>query len=162
MALAAPLKEAVQSWFDFSADQVHGDSKDAIDPRYKLKPREVLQWIGTEGVRSLYPDVWADYLIRKANETLANSLVERITRGSYGLRITDYVVVTDVRFLNEARKIQEAGGQIWHVWRPGLAQMAHASERECDSIADIADVLIDNSSTLDALREQVLRHARTL
>jgi hypothetical protein len=68
------------------------------------------------------------------------------------------VVITDVRFDNEAQAIVDAGGEVWRVVRPGWrclddAAASHSSE------AGVSDHLIartiDNSGSLDDLRTQL-------
>lgn len=62
-------------------------------------------------------------------------------------------VVTDVRYPNEAEKIQSLGGIIVYVDRPGIGP---ASTVEAESIAQIeADYTLINDGTLDQLLEKV-------
>ena len=48
------MKRAVQKVFEFSDAQVWGTQaeKEAIDPRYGISPRWLLQRLGTEGLRA--------------------------------------------------------------------------------------------------------------
>lgn len=68
-----------------------------------------------------------------------------------------YVVITDVRYLNEANIIRAAGGWVFRVTRPTTGPeedwARHASETEQDRI--VADVVIENDSDLFALRLKV-------
>lgn len=69
------------------------------------------------------------------------------------------VVVTDIRFPNEADLIRKHGGVIWHVERPGAQEdggargSSHASEALVHTIK--ADFTIGNTGTLEHLADQV-------
>lgn len=97
--------------------------------------RELLQLLGTEGVRDhLGRDVWVQALRR------------RIRPGSR-------VVVSDVRFVNEAEAVRSWGGEVWRIERPGYPGDDHASERGVRQI--MPDRVICNDGTLDDLRVRV-------
>lgn len=118
-----------------------------------LTPRKVLQTLGTEWGRDYSKDVWIDYTLRKAGERLKDNL------------LLDYVVVTDVRFMNEAKKIREVGGHVWRVTRPGAdgsyANNAgvtnHRSERDqhSDEMKQYVSKEIINDGTLEDLDGKV-------
>ena len=108
--------------------------------------RALLQRCGTDaGRKVLGDDVWV-------NAAMA------------GLPPGD-VVVSDVRFPNEADAIRAGGGFIVRVERPGYTapEGAHASETAMDGYPH--DYAIHNGGTLEQLHEQaraVAEHARTL
>jgi hypothetical protein len=110
-----------------------------------LTPRHALQTLGTNWGRKLYQNVWVDLGIRRAKE--AGGLI----------------VFSDCRFLNEARAIREAGGQVWRVVRPGAglsgAAGLHPSEmeQESPSMDQLVTTVIVNSGSLEDLRAQVSR-----
>jgi hypothetical protein len=125
-SLAAPLKAIVQQAFALSHAQINGTQaeKEAIDPRYGVSPRWLLQRIGTEGVRSVMgADVWALML-----------------RARIASERPEIAVVDDVRFENEASVLRELAGPRWRLWKlrppigaPALGQ-THASESGWDRI----------------------------
>ena len=96
--------------------------------------RRLLQRLGTEaGRRCLWEDVWVYALVRSA------------TSGR--------VVVTDVRFRNEAMAIKERGGIVVRVERPGAGPLhgtegRHVSETELDSW-DFDAVVVNDGSLSD-------------
>lgn len=63
------------------------------------------------------------------------------------------LVVTDVRFPNEAEAIQREGGIVIRVLRPGMGGDAHASETSVDLINP--NFVIINDGTFDTLRSRV-------
>jgi len=96
---------------------------------------QALQQIGVK-LREIDPQFW----IRAAQ---LEYITERRPR----------VVVTDVRFLNEAAEIKRLGGLLVEVWRPGLPVDEHISEQEGRQIK--WDYVLDNSGSLDQLYERV-------
>lgn len=61
-----------------------------------------------------------------------------------------HVVVTDVRFQNEADKIKRMGGQLWRVKRPGVkAVNSHVSEHDLDGYK--VDQILNNGGTIEEL-----------
>lgn len=65
----------------------------------------------------------------------------------------DYIICSDVRFLNEANVIKQAEGKLVRVVRPGFLSDGHASETEQDKIE--ADYTIVNDGTLEDLRNKL-------
>lgn len=103
LSFAAPLKRTICDLFDMTEDQVNKQElKEVVDPRYGFTPRWLLQHFGTEVCRKLYPSMWVDYLIRYYRKNW-----NQVDEGR--------VVVTDVRFLNEARAISNISGYIWRI-----------------------------------------------
>ena len=52
-AYAGPLKEASKILFNFSHDQLHHPViKEELDERWGKTPRQVLQWLGTDVLRT--------------------------------------------------------------------------------------------------------------
>ncbi len=115
------LKQIVQEVFDLSTPQIeNGAMKEFVDQRWGKSPRQIMQWIGTEGFRAIHPDVWVrDFAVRLKATTGRNSLV----------------VIPDVRFPNEAAWIKAVGGMLVRVVKTGVhGGSNHASEIEMESI----------------------------
>ncbi len=92
-------------------------------------PREILQYYGTEYVRSVAPNYWS------------HSTVERLA---------DDALVPDTRFANEAKAIWDVGGTVIRVVRDGkyTSESGHASE----AIAFEADKCLHfNTGVFDAI-----------
>lgn len=75
--------------------------------------REVLQLIGTDWFRTLWPDVWV------------NAWKQRCDR----IGIT---LVTDIRFPNEVKAVQDAGGKVIRLLRNPYPEDTHESECALD------------------------------
>ena len=101
-------------------------------------PRQILQWWGTEYRRKQQSDYWVQRLLAHAQE----------------LRLagTSHIIITDVRFADEAQAIRKEGAQIWRVHRPNLlpTTTGHVSEVTGEEFAPESTIL--NCGSLDALR----------
>lgn len=142
VAFAYPLKEALRAMgFPEPKDR---DAKEAVISGFGFSWRELAQTLGTEWGRARDPDLWLK---------LAMQETENILR----VRETNRVVITDVRFENEAAAVRERGGQIWHITgRQGQmlgGTNAHASEAGVQVAKD--DKVIVNSGTLVELADLV-------
>jgi len=126
MALADPIKDICIDVLGLRREQCHGTEDDKNTPtEYKarqlpaegsagnaiLTARQVMQRLGTEVFRRIDPLIWAKALLRRASRLLPD----------------DIAVVHDVRFPDEARAINDAGGKV--IWlNRGIKGDGHASE----------------------------------
>lgn len=136
---AYPLKRACCDLFDWTLEQIEDrEFKEAIDPRWGFSPRVAMQRMGTEYGRSLREDLW----VRKALITFQSPDVEGM-------------IVTDVRFENEADFIRKNNGLLIHIERPGtiISESTHASEKGVEFME--GDARIHNNGTLDDLARKV-------
>ena len=121
--------------------------------QHKATFRPMLQWWGTEFRRQLFG---SDYWIAKLGEKLSGLQQANGSNGHGKL-----VVVTDVRFENEADFIRSRGGLLIRIERPMPADDNHASERQSESIT--VDMTVSNAGTPDDLldrAEDILRVIR--
>jgi hypothetical protein len=104
----------------------------------------MLQSLGTEWGRGMVHDeIWIRITMERAGEHLT---------------VGRSVVITDVRFDNEAQAIVDAGGEVWRVTRPGwrcLAEEAAAHQSEAGVSDHLITRIIDNSGSLDDLRGEL-------
>jgi hypothetical protein len=137
MAFAQPLKDAARIIFGLSHVQMHGSLKETVDERWGKSPRELLQLLGTEVARSIDEDVW----VKSAGIQLRNT---------WGASDRTLVVVTDVRFLNEADFIKKHQGLLVRIQRGpqqmGLWEDPHQSEMELEDI--VPDLIVHNDGSL--------------
>lgn len=108
--------------------------------------RRLLQVFGTEVGRSMLgEDVWIEALVKSVPNFYSD----------HGPR----VVISDVRFLNEARFIRRCRGEVWKVVRPDFDNgvgVTHSSEREIAQIRE--DELFTNDLDLEYLQGSVRRY----
>ena len=97
--------------------------------------RQLLQRMGTEAGRNIHgDDCWIRIAKRKVDAAPGN------------------VVITDVRFSNEAEAIRAWGGKVIRIERPGVGPVnGHSSE----SLDFEPDAVIENSGTIEDLHDQV-------
>ena len=98
--------------------------------------RRLLQFFGTEVGRNIIDeDIWVNTAFRK-------------------MEAGNMYAITDVRFKNEARKIQQVGGVVCRVQRPNNYPVnAHSSEHDLDDYE--FDHTLDNSGDMVYLEHQV-------
>lgn len=99
--------------------------------------RRLLQVFGTEVGREMFGNnFWVDLCLNNVE--------------------SDLIVVSDVRFVNEAEAIRSRGGQVWRIDRPGIGPVTgHASETALDGYK--FDQILKNSGTLEEFNELVDR-----
>ena len=143
---ADPIKELCSNVFLWDDDWVNGQYKETVDPRWGISPREAQQLIGTELFRQYLPVKSEGFRIK----TEKNIWVNRFRYWYQNLFLTDMfpnVVISDLRFLNEAEVVREMGGSIVRIDRPSITiNDSHASETEMEEI--IPDYTIINNSSI--------------
>jgi dephospho-CoA kinase len=106
---------------------------------YTLTPRLLLQRLGTDAARYVHPDIWV------------NALFSKFKKKSRW-------IITDVRFDNEVRAIQERGGIVIRVNRDeskdSTEHSNHPSETALDNYEGF-DVILNNNDTLEDLIEEI-------
>lgn len=102
--------------------------------------RHILQTLGTEFGRDLDPDIWVRQALLSAEHVLGGRCYDRtLGRGDgQAQNPPEAVVVTDVRFRNEALAIKKLGGTVIRVVNPKAPEAVgnHRSESEMDSIPE--------------------------
>ena len=150
IAYAGPLKEACAALFCLTPHQLHDPTgKETMDPRWGRTPRQIMQYVGTDLLRTQF-DV---EIFRKT----ARFRIEAAVAAGEPL-----VVVTDCRFENEADLVREHGGVVWHVQREatGTTETSHVSERHL--LVGTSDVVVENNGTLESLRRLVMCEEATV
>ena len=143
LSFAAPLKRMcieflmMLGYSKAAALEYVFTNKEALIPEINQTPRHLMQTLGTEWGRDLIDnDVWLT-IFEKASQEFKK------------------IVVDDVRFVNEAEKIRQMGGEMWKIVRPGATHNgAHSSEGQLDNWNGF-DQVIYNDGTLVEFREKV-------
>lgn len=134
MAFAAPLKKAAAEIFGIEEVYFHDRGlKESTAPHWGITPRVMMQVLGTQGVRNNFgQDFW----------------VKRWLLDYAKIKETENVVLTDIRFANEARVVQDLGGVMVHITRPGFSEAAidHESESGVPFNSRTDHVLVNDSS----------------
>lgn len=111
-----------------------------LDVDAPRSPRQVMQWWGTEFRRSKDVGYWVSRAERR---------IARLRKHG------QLVVVTDVRFADEAEALRGMGGMLWQVWRPGMEVIEGSHTSETNGREFGPDFVIDNDEGLDELRIEV-------
>jgi len=142
-AFATALKEMCVGLFNLPKELVYGtdDQKNQLT-QYKwedmpvkvkgksgfLTGREFMQYFGTEICRKVYPDIWTDRLIKDIQAEEPN-----------------LAVISDARFENEIKAVQNAGGKVIRLTRTIEGEDYHESELALDNY-DGFDAIIDTQN----------------
>lgn len=143
-AFADPLKEACAVAFGVPVSHFYDETmKERIDEFWGITYRDMLQRFGTEAMRNTFrQDFW---LLR------AENYIKHIEDADY-----DLLIITDVRFENEAKWVEDIGGIYIDVIREDLKhgeKHNHISEQGIKNIEPAWTVANDGS--LEDLRESV-------
>ena len=121
ISFADHLKKCVELIFNFSNDQMYSSKKDIIDERYHKTPRELLQWFGTDIMRKQFDNnFWINQM---------------------KLDMKTNIVISDIRFKNEAEFIKKNNGVIIKVERKSIPILNHESENQ---IIDFDYMILNN------------------
>ena len=140
IAFADPIRDMLSALFDTVGVDGHWmtdrERKEKVIPELGASYRTLAQQLGTEWGRAIDPDLWLK---------IAGAKVAMCQKyESIG------VVISDVRFPNEAAWVRAQGGVIWKIIRPGLEPVrAHTSEELINSLP--WDYTIDNRGTIEDL-----------
>jgi len=137
VSMAGPLKSALAT-LGFPEPFDRGDKEKLIEG-FNFTWREAAQKLGTEFGRALDPDIWVKIMAQRFR------------------RASDRIVVSDIRFENEAAMIREAGGRMLHLtgrFAELGANAGHSSETPLEVLSSV-DGMIDNSGDFEWTKQQV-------
>lgn len=143
-SFAQPLKSMLAAMLGLSDQELAEqyltrEKKEQPIPALGKSPRELLQTLGTEwGRLTIDTNLWLN--------------IAQIRLGSMQDQFPHArgIVISDVRFCNEANWIRYCRGTVVHVDRQAAIPVrAHISERGPDRMA--SDAILDNSGTLNSL-----------
>ncbi len=146
-AFATKLKDVARQVFGLESRHVYGTQADKAEELEHVTdaagnrrtPRYILEWLGTEGFRTIDPDVWVKYAVRL------------LTPGHH-------YVFEDVRFRNEFDAIRQLGGLVWEVVRVGGPEQGgrtgHRSDEEWRAV-NKDKLVVARHGDMDGLRQSV-------
>lgn len=150
IALADPLRDGLKAMLGLVDEQLYERAlKETPIDWIGKSPRELMQTLGTEWGRELVAD---DLWLRAAARRIA-----RIKAYPPHLHVAG-IVVSDIRYENEADWLRNQGGQLWIIKRNPSHTMeehtaAHSSEQHLPTRS--GEPRIFNHGTLDELYDQV-------
>lgn len=138
----------ISDYFDIDQDLIDQFKRNAfitvegLDDEFHLTGREYIQHFGTEAHRDIFgEDFWVDRLFQ--------------SQGGEQLNLPkELIIVTDVRFENEAQAIIDAGGFIIMVCRDSgeYSGQEHSSEQMINAFE--IDMFVENKGTKEELLEK--------
>lgn len=101
--ISSKLKNVIKILFNFTDEQMENDSKELIDDKWKVSPRQVMQFMGTDimqyEIQKLLPNINRSFWIK--------SLIE-------DLKYTNKkIVISDLRFLHEYEELKKVSNKIY-------------------------------------------------
>jgi hypothetical protein len=159
MKISKPLKQSLKLLFDFTDEQIEGTSKDVVDERWNITPRDAMLHIGTDvfqyKIQELIPNIKRTFWIL----SLCNKIKKKIDAGE-----NDNIVVSDLRFIHELshiKDLQVANEDIQisvvKIVRPSLViyydKFNHESETE--HLKFQFDKFINNSDDIDEYKNAI-------
>lgn len=146
-SFAAPIRRFAENTFGVTEE----NRNDPIQG-LQLTGRALLQLLGTEVCRAIHPDFWVRSLAYRTGIEYEKDEVNNLIPSSEKVD-WDHLVITDVRFENEAEFIKEAGGVVVFVSRTPRPEGADYHSSEAGLPFRYADYCISNHGTLAKLSE---------
>lgn len=142
LSFASKLKEVsylMYHWAGLQPGIFYEDDKNAhlrevVLEKIGKTPRQIWIEVGNK-MREVYADTWID-----------NALL--------GSGSAELVIITDLRFENEAKKIHSLGGKIFKIIRPGVPVSDDASDSALDGFTRW-DAILHNDGDMKAFHELV-------
>ena len=158
-SFASPIYEIVSELYRTDVEQVKKDKRDNLivlmnNNRYNggagsdffaSSYREILQKIGTTARDRADEDIWVNALFGYDNEKV---------KGDFTWT-SDYWIIDDVRFPNEAKRILECNGKLIRINRPDAEDNEHIIENSLNDWQDW-DLVIENNISKKKKRNKEL------
>ena len=136
-SFAQPLKDATKIMFHLTDKQIENKEKPA-EP-WGMSPRDLYQRVGTDIARNIDVNVWV-----KGADIFKNDNPGRS------------IVVTDVRFSNEAFWIRNQGGVVIFLESKTRGIYEHGEHSSENGLsAEDVDVILENDGTIEALHAKL-------
>lgn len=164
-AFADPMKRMLEQVF---GDNFVSGDRERIDPISGVSYRTLMQTLGTEWGRSVQPDLWTRVAAAKwewVKEGMPwETELGRISNMQLGREeLNQGMIISDVRFDNEADWIRSAGGLIIHIRRPGERPVGvdgHVSEQGVTPHGQ--DYFLVNGGTLEVFKDHVAQMGQAI
>jgi hypothetical protein len=155
-SFAASLKDTLAAIFAWDRDALEGITpetrtwREQVDTWWSnrlgfvVTPRLMMQRWGTDIGRTIFhPDIWIASLERHLIQTAQQQQQQ------------NGIIITDVRFENEANMIRSLGGRIVHIIRPNYVTATPTHVSESPICIAPNDIVIINDGSLEELSEKV-------
>lgn len=144
-SFAGVLKRASMILFNLTEDHLSNEGKNIpLDKWNGRSPRELLQWLGTDVMRNQFDK---DFFIIHAKHEITELLMHN--KG---------VVITDVRFENEAQLIHSMGGMIFNITRNDRTKIQNESHESEKGLPEEWCVQVVNDQDITHLHQKIEKH----
>ncbi len=170
-AFADPLKESLKKLFLWDDNNFSVDNKEKIDDYWGVSPRQMCQLMGTDVLRISLGKYFNKKLDNENCLDLSESSCQNNSDYSFHIKRIhkefiqidedyDYIVFTDIRFLDELKYVKSLGGKIFKIVRPDIVRneySKHVSEVGVDDelFNEKVDEEIINDKSLSELSEKI-------
>ena len=108
--ITTKLKNCIKILFDLEDEDLE-DNKELVNPEWKVTPRRIMQFMGTEmfqnKIQELIPNIGKTFWIKSL---LNNELITKLmTNKEYK------IVISDLRFIHELEEIKKINIQFFHI-----------------------------------------------
>ncbi len=155
-SFAKPLKAACAAAFGLPLEHFNDSQLKEQETFWGVSPRKIAQFVGTEMFRTVIKDLYDQYVdeshwIRLLEARLTGMSTPPEGEGHY--EPEDCVIISDVRFQDEAEWIWKNGGVILNILRPhhtgSVGISGHASERGIHITHPHQTFILYNDSSLE-------------
>jgi dephospho-CoA kinase len=147
-SLAGPLKNALRELLLIDNENLYGSEEkknEKLEDWFDYTAREFMQHVGTELLREKLAELFPK---------IGTQIFTHNFELWYKKNKDNHVIVSDVRFEDDANIIKKLGGYIIKINRPNLTNIdSHSSEVSVDRVKH--DYIIENNGTLEDLYERV-------
>jgi hypothetical protein len=113
--------------------ETHYKEKEKVLPELRLSPRDIWIQMGNK-MREIYADTWIDFVLKGVD--------------------CDVIIITDLRFRNEAKKLLERGATLVQIHRPGVLRGTDPAEVDLINWGHW-DYIINNNGRLTDLNSKI-------
>jgi len=136
--LSKPVKDVAKILYGFSYQQLEGNEKEIIDPRWNITPRDAMVYITTAFMTRHGPDFFSKKIFSDFDDAALSDTPK-------------HIIITDVRYENDISEIIKRNGIVIKIIRD--TEPYHSWENNIDNLE--ASYTIYNNSTLDDLYAQI-------
>jgi hypothetical protein len=140
LAFAKPLKDGAKPLFDLTDEQLYGKLKEKPDNRWSVSPREIMQYLG-DHCREYNPNFFVINMRSRIEKSQSQGIKN--------------IVITDVRYNNEAKLIHELGGKVIKIERKITTTKHSKHSSEQGILTEFIDYTVQNDGTIEQLIKKI-------
>ena len=147
-SFAYPIYKIVSDLTGLSVEEIKRRKKNHVTVQIKDKVtnyRSIMQTIGN-GLRDhAYDDIWLDSLFGVDDQKAIRELTW----------VTDWWIIEDLRYINEAQRIKSLGGYVFQVKRDKSEDNSHIAENSLSTWSEWDLIINNNYKTVDEAKAEI-------